>query len=203
MNEMVKQILMAEAKAVQEIPLDNPYDKAISLIFNKVHTGRGKVITSGIGKAGQVAQNLASTLSSTGTPSVFLHPSEAQHGELGIVHEHDVGIYISNSGKTRELLELVELTRQLHGALPFIVITGNRESPLTAHAHCILHTGGPEEVCPLTLTPTTSITTMHVIGHILVILMIEKIGFTKEGFLKRHHGGYLGSILKGITISHK
>ncbi len=201
MNEMIKDILAAEAKAIMNIPQENPYESASELIYQRVHEHSGKVITSGIGKAGQVAQNLASTLSSTGTPSVFLHPSEAQHGELGIVHKHDVGIYISNSGKTRELLELVELTHQLHGEVPFIVLTGNKESPLTKKAHCVLHTGGPKEVCPMELTPTTSITTMQVIGHVLVILLIQKTGFTEEGFLKRHHGGYLGSVLKSIHLS--
>jgi arabinose-5-phosphate isomerase len=194
--QSVKEILEAEAAAILNIPEDNDYEGALEILFRQVHQEHGRVITSGLGKAGQMAQNLASTLASTGTQAVFLHPSEAQHGDLGIVHPKDALIFISNSGKTRELLELTSLVRKLHGILPMIVITGNRESPLAELADVVLHTGGPKEVCPLGLTPTTSITTMHVIGHVLVIGMIGKTGFSREDYLKRHHGGYLGAVLK-------
>lgn len=196
MQNTVERIIAAEAEAIAAIPRDNNFEQAIA-ILKEVHRAHGKVITSGLGKAGQVAHNLASTLASTGTPSVFLHPTEAQHGDLGIVHPHDCYILISNSGRTRELLELVALTRNLLGqSLPTMVVTGNRESPLAQLADVVLHTGGPKEVCPLALTPTTSITTMQVLSHILTVLMIEETGFTREGYLKRHHGGYLGSLLK-------
>jgi arabinose-5-phosphate isomerase len=196
MQNTVERIIAAEAEAIAAIPRDNNFEQAIA-ILKGVHRVHGKVITSGLGKAGQVAHNLASTLASTGTPAVFLHPTEAQHGDLGIVHPHDCYILISNSGRTRELLELVALTRNLHKqSLPTMVVTGNRQSPLAQLADVILHTGGPEEVCPLALTPTTSITTMQVISHILIVLMIEETGFTRESYLKRHHGGYLGSLLK-------
>ncbi len=197
MQETIQRVIKAEAAAILSIPETNDFSRAIEVIFNQVHQRRAKVITSGIGKAGQVAHNLASTLSSTGTPAVFMHPSEAQHGDLGLVHPEDCYILISNSGRTRELLELIALTRNLHGqSLPLLVITGSAQSPLAQAADVLLHTGGPKEVCPLELTPTTSITAMQVIGHILTVLLIEKTGFTREGFLKRHHGGYLGSKLK-------
>ena len=194
MNQNIEQIIQAEAQAILNIPDDNDYEGAIELIFQQVHNLHGKVVTSGLGKAGQVAQNLASTLSSTGTPAVFLHPSEAQHGDLGILHHHDALILISNSGKTRELIELTTLAEHLHGDNPIVVITGNLESPLAKTAEVALFTGAPEEICPLALTPTTSITTMMVISHILTVSMINKIGFTRNEYFKRHHGGYLGSL---------
>ncbi|MDX2246246.1 MAG: SIS domain-containing protein [Bacteroidia bacterium] len=200
MNPKIRHILEAEAAAILNIPTDNDFEKVVDVLFRYVHQEHGKVITSGLGKAGQVALNLASTLSATGTPSVFLHPSEAQHGDLGMLHHHDPIILVSNSGKTRELLELITLTRNLHGENPIIVITGNKESPLAQAADVTLFTGGPEEICPLNLTPTTSITVMLVIGHILTTMLIEKTGFTREGFFKRHHGGYLGSLLKNDSL---
>ena len=198
-SESVKSIIKAEAEAVLRIPDNNDYEGVVELIFHRIHLKKNKVITSGLGKAGHVAQNLAATLSATGTPSSFLHPSEAQHGDLGMVHKEDLFILVSNSGKTRELIELVQLVRQLHGKIELIVICGNRSSPLADLAEFVLFTGGPMEVCPLGLTPTTSITCMQVICHILVVLLIEKSGFTKEDFLKRHHGGYLGAMLSNKT----
>ena len=151
------------------------------------------LITSGMGKAGQIAMNIATTFCSTGTPAYFLHPSEAQHGDLGIVRKNDVMLLISNSGKTRELLELVELTRGLVPEMQFIVITGNPDSPLAAEATICLPTGAPKEVCPLGLTPTTSTTVMTVIGDLLVVGTMKRINFGYPDYAKRHHGGYLGS----------
>jgi arabinose-5-phosphate isomerase len=120
-----------------------------------------------------------------------LHPSDAQHGDLGVIQENDVLLLISNSGKTREIIEIVNLSRKLYD-LPLVVITGNPRGDLADQADVILQTGSPKEVCPLGLTPTTSTTTMTVIGDILVVLMMEKIGFTTSDYAKRHHGGYLG-----------
>jgi arabinose-5-phosphate isomerase len=145
-----------------------------------------------MGKAGHVANHIATTLSSTGTPSMFIHPSEAQHGDLGLIRENDVLLLLSNSGKTREILELVELTHALHPGIPLVIITGNPEGPLARQSNLVLFTGNPPEVCPLGLTPTTSATTMAVMGDVLVVLMMKKIGFTPMDYAKRHHGGYLG-----------
>ena len=133
-------------------------------------------MASGMGKAGQIAMNIATTFASTGIPAVSLHPSEAQHGDLGILQPDDVMLLISNSGKTREIVELVELTRGLYPQIPFIVITGNAESPLAALADVTLFTGGAPEVCPLGLTPTTSTTMMTVIGDVLVVKSIDRLG---------------------------
>lgn len=193
-NEEISALLKKEAEAVLNIPVSAGYDDAVSLIVEQVHQRGGKVITSGMGKAGQVAANIATTFSSTGTPAFFLHPSEAQHGDLGIVCRNDIMLLISNSGKTRELLELVELARGLYADIRFIVITGNACSPLAAAADVCLPTGAPEEVCPLGLTPTTSTTVMTVIGDILVVNTMQRIHFSYADYAKRHHGGYLGTV---------
>jgi arabinose-5-phosphate isomerase len=201
MKDKVKRIFEAEAKAILDLPVDNSYEAAIELIHKHVHLNKGKLVTSGMGKAGQIAHDIATTFSSTGTPSVFLHPSEAQHGDLGIFQENDLLLVISNSGKTREIIELIELKDNLYPGMPVIVITGNSNSPVAEKANCIIMTGAPKEVCILGLTPTTSTTVMTVIGDALVVLMMEKIGFTAEGYAKRHHGGYLG--VKSREISGK
>ena len=186
-------ILEEEAKAVRNIPVSSDYEEAVNLIVDYVHSRKGKLIVSGMGKAGQIAMNIATTFSSTGTPAFFLHPSEAQHGDLGIVRDNDIMLLISNSGKTRELVELVSLTRGLVPEMKFIVITGNPSSELAKEATVCLPTGSPAEVCPLGLTPTTSTTVMTVIGDILVVGTMKKINFSNKEYAKRHHGGYLGS----------
>jgi arabinose-5-phosphate isomerase len=191
LNEIVD-LLKHEAEAVQNIPVSDSFIKAVDLIYQKVHIEGGKVIASGMGKAGQIAENIATTLSSTGTPAIYLHPSEAQHGDLGVIRENDVLIVLSNSGKTREIIELVELTHNLYQKVPLIVITGNPEGALPKIAEVSIFTGNPKEVCALGLTPTTSTTTMTVIGDILVVLEMKKIGFSHADYAKRHHGGYLG-----------
>lgn len=192
MNEIITKVIVQEALAISKIPVTDEYNKALDLIYQRVHKKRGKLIVSGMGKAGQIAQNIATTFSSTGTPAVFLHPSDSQHGDLGVIQENDILLLISNSGKTREILELVILAGNLHKGLPLIVISGNPDSELVKKADAFLYTGNPEEVCPLGLTPSTSTTTMTVIGDALVVAMMTKIGFTNEDYAKRHHGGYLG-----------
>ena len=192
MEDIIRNILKQEAEAIRNIPVNHQFTKAVELIHERVHQLGGKVIASGMGKAGQIGINIATTLSSTGTPAVFLHPSEAQHGDLGVIQPHDVLLLISNSGKTREILELIDLVEKLYQGLPLIVITGNPDSLLAKRATIIIYTGHPDEVCPLGLTPTTSTTVMTVIGDTLVVLLMKKINFTAQDYAKRHHGGYLG-----------
>ncbi len=191
-KEEIRRILEKEAEAIRSIPVSSEYDEVVELIFDKVHQRGGKIIASGMGKAGHVANHMATTLSSTGTPALFLHPSEAQHGDLGIIRENDVLVVLSNSGKTREILELVELTYKLHETVPVVIITGNPEGPLAMVSKLVLFTGNPTEVCPLGLTPTTSATAMAVISDVLVVLMMKRINFTPGDYARRHHGGYLG-----------
>ncbi|MBF1067054.1 MAG: SIS domain-containing protein [Porphyromonadaceae bacterium] len=188
----IPEILTREIQALQAIPETNDYEAAIQLILERVHSQGGRLITSGMGKAGQIAHNIATTFSSTGTPAYFLHPSEAQHGDLGMVCEGDLMLLISNSGKTREVLELIELTRRMYPEFPFILITGNVQSPLAELVDVCLSTGNPAEVCPLGMTPTTSTTVMTVLGDLLVVSVMQRIGFSLEQYSLRHHGGYLG-----------
>lgn len=189
----IKTILKHEAEAVMNIPVNDAFIKTIDILYEHVHRRSGKIIMSGMGKAGQIAVNMATTFSSTGSPAVFLHPAEAQHGDLGIVQPNDVMILISNSGKTREIIELIDLTRRLYDNIPFIVITSNTQSQLALEADVVLATGNPKEVCSLGLTPTTSTTVMTVIGDILVVTLMKRINFSNAEYAKRHHGGYLGN----------
>jgi len=192
MKEEIRILLDKEATAIRNIPVDGGFEKAVNIIYEHVHKNGGRVIASGMGKAGQVADNIATTLSSTGTPAAFLHPAEAQHGDLGMIRENDVLLVLSNYGKTREILELVELTHHLYSDIPLVVITGNPDGELPRICDAVIFTGNPEEVCALGLTPTTSTTTMTVIGDILVVLLMKKIKFTAADYARRHHGGYLG-----------
>ena len=129
-KESMRRILRAESQAIENIPITDDYQSAIDAIIKRVHNNGGKLITSGMGKAGQIAMNIATTFSSTGTPAVYLHPSEAQHGDLGVVQPNDILIAISNSGKTREIIELVDLLHGLYADIPVIVITGSQTAPL-------------------------------------------------------------------------
>ena len=180
-TEKIEEILRKEAQAILDIPVTDQFEKAVELIVEQVHRKGGKLVTSGMGKAGQIAMNIATTFCSTGTPAVFLHPSEAQHGDLGILQKNDL------------MLELLQLASNLMPELKFIVITGNNRSELAQRADVCLFTGAPGEVCPLGLTPTTSTTLMTVIGDILVVGAMEATHFDAHQYALRHHGGYLGT----------
>ena len=162
----IRSIIEQEADAVRHIPISERYAEAVDLIVKHVHEQGGTLITGGMGKAGQIAMNMATTFSSTGTPAFFLHPGEAQHGDLGIIRPSDLLLLVSNSGKTLELLELVQLARGLVGQIPIILITSDPQSELAREATVCLPTGAPREVCTLGLTPTTSTTVMTVIGDV-------------------------------------
>lgn len=196
MSEKIQSLINKEIEAINNIPKDGMLEKAIDLLVNTIHKNGGKLVVSGMGKAGQIGHNISTTLSSTGTTSVFLHPSEAQHGDLGIIQKNDVLFLISNSGKTREILELEFLAKRLHPSLPIICLTGNPNSELAKVSDITLQTGSPIEICPLGLTPTTSTTVMTIVGDLLVVLLMDRIGFTKEEYAKRHHSGYLGQMAR-------
>lgn len=130
MISSIHELLQREAQAVLNIPVTDAYEKAVALIVEQVHRKKGKLVTSGMGKAGQIAMNIATTFCSTGIPSVFLHPSEAQHGDLGILQENDLLLLISNSGKTREIVELTELAHRLNPSLKRLSSLGIRRARL-------------------------------------------------------------------------
>lgn len=188
----IRSLVEREVQAINNIPVDESILSAVEALYEQVHVKKGKIVISGIGKAGQVGQNIATTFCSTGSPAVFLHPSEAQHGDLGVVQPNDILVLMSNSGKTAEILQLVELADHLYPSIKTICITGHPENELGKTANICLSTGQPKEICPLDLTPTTSTTVMSVLGDLLVVLLMKKINFDKAGYAKRHHSGYLG-----------
>ena len=191
MLKIIRDVLAAEAAAIRSIPVANPFVESVALFLESARCG-GKVVISGVGKAGDVGRKMATTFCSVGLPSVFLHPLEAQHGDLGILQARDVLLLISNSGKTREVIELVGLARRLHPGIQVVTMTGDAESALAGSSDYVLWTGTPQEVCPLGLTPTTSTTTLVVMGDILAVLVVHRSGYKAEDYALRHHSGYLG-----------
>lgn len=187
MIDRFKKILKSEADAILQIPVNDSITKAISAILNC----RGKVFTTGLGKAGYVAQKAASTFCTTGTPSVFIHPADASHGDIGVAAPGDVIIAFSNSGKTREVLETVYLCKKL-GVESIITITSCKTSPLAQESTISLELGHINEACPFGFTPSSSTAAMAAISDALALVVMQERGFTKEQFALRHHGGYLG-----------
>jgi len=184
-----KSLLDKEIEQIKKIPTDRVRD-LVSQISRYISHGR--IITSGMGKAGQIAHTLATTLSSTGTPSFFLHPSEAQHGDLGIIQPGDLIIVFSNSGKTREVLELIDLIHGLEYGNYIYAIVGTKTHDISIKCADYVEFGPVEEICPMGLTPTTSTTCMSVISDLIVVGLMEKNNFTKKEYSKLHHGGYIG-----------
>lgn len=187
--ERAKFVLAAEAEAIRNIPLTDTIERACDLILSC----KGKVFTTGIGKAGYVAQKAASTFCTTGTPAVFLHPGDALHGDVGAVTQGDVMIAFSNSGKTREVLETVHFCRKL-GVAGVITITSHCEAPLALESDIALFIGNIEEPCPLKLTPTASTAAMIALTDALALAVMEQRNFEQDDFAVRHHGGYLGEV---------
>lgn len=200
MLDEIRNIFLQEAQAIMNIPVNGAFVMALEAIHRSVHLNGGKLVVSGMGKAGQIAIGIATTFSSTGTPSVWLHPADAQHGDLGVVCKNDILLLISNSGKTREIIELVALSKNLWEHIPVIVITGAPESELAQQADVCIDTGHPAEMCPLGMSPTTSTTVMSAIGDALVVQMMKRIGFSMSDYALRHHGGYLGKKSRGETF---
>lgn len=167
--------------------------KALDFMQN----AKGRIIITGMGKSGHIGKKIAASLASTGTPSFFVHPAEASHGDLGMITEDDVVIAISNSGESRELIDILNYCKRF--GIKLISITKNPESSLGKAGDIILRLPNIGEACPLGLAPTSSTTATLVLGDILTIGMIERKGFSKEQFNDRHPGGKLGSILKKVS----
>lgn len=178
-----------EAMAICAIPVDLAYEKAVAAVVNC----SGKVFTTGIGKAGYIARKAASTFSTTGASSVFIHPGDASHGDIGVLSASDIIVAFSNSGKTREVLETVSFAKRLDISC-VISITSDSNSPLAKNSDIFLNTGHVEEACPFGLTPTASTAVMAAIADSIAIVSMEVRGFTRKDFALRHHGGYIGSI---------
>ena len=183
----VRAILDSEAEAIKAVSIDASYGKAVELI----ETCAGKIITTGMGKAGFVAHKFAAILSSTATPAVFIHPAEAAHGDLGMLAPGDCIVAFSTSGKTREVLEFIQLSRRMDiGAV--VGITSHTDSGLRELSDVTINMGVIKEPCPLGMTPTASMAVMAAIGDALALVLMEKKSVTLEQYGMRHHGGYLG-----------
>lgn len=196
-NERIRAVLDAEAAAIRAVAVNDDFEHAVGVL----QRCGGKVLTTGIGKAGHIAHKLAATLCSTGTPAVFLHAAEAAHGDLGIVSAQDVMIALSTSGKSNEVLEILELARHL-GVVHIIGVTAHPDSQLREHCEVILDMGDPPEACPLGLTPTSTIAVMLAITDAIAIALMETKGITREDWGKRHHGGYLGRTARTDNLPH-
>ena len=166
--------------------------KALDLM----QSSNGRIIVTGMGKSGHIGKKIAASLASTGTPSFFVHPAEASHGDLGMITEEDVVIAISNSGESKELVDILNYCKRF--GIKIIAITKNAESSLGKAGDVVLELPKYDEACPLGLAPTSSTTATLVLGDILTVGMIERRGFSKEDFNLRHPGGKLGSILKRV-----
>ncbi len=186
----------SEIKAIEELKhsLDS---SSLTQALDFMQNSKGRIIITGMGKSGHIGKKIAASLASTGTPSFFVHPAEASHGDLGMITEDDVVIAISNSGESRELIDILNYCKRF--GIKLVAITKNVESSLGKAGDVVLLLPNNGEACPLGLAPTSSTTATLVLGDILTIGMIERKGFSKEDFNDRHPGGKLGSILKRVS----
>jgi arabinose-5-phosphate isomerase len=187
-----REVLEAEAAAIRNVPLNHSFVRAIDLLFEC----KGKMVTTGMGKAGNIAMKMAGTLCSTGTPAVFLHPGESAHGDLGLLTADDVVTAFSTSGKTREVIEMLGRARRL-GVQAIIAITSHTDADIRTIADIVIDMGLVKEPCPLGLTPTASTAAMHALSDALCLVLMDRKGITRHDYGLRHHGGYLGEKARG------
>jgi arabinose-5-phosphate isomerase len=187
-HETARRVLQSEANAIAGLVerIDYRFEKAVMLL----DTCKGRVVLTGMGKSGIICKKIAATFSSTGIPSLFIHPAEAIHGDLGMIVPGDVLVAISNSGETGELLPLLEWIKRV--GVPLISLTGNVESTLARHSDIVIDVSVSEEACPLNLVPTASTTAALAMGDALAMCLMEKRGFQQEDFARLHPGGKLG-----------
>lgn len=186
--ENAKRVLEIESKAIKELisSIDDNFKKAVEFIL----ASKGKVIVTGIGKSGIICKKIASTLASTGTPSTFLHPAEAAHGDLGMIVRDDIVIAISNSGESDELVNILPVIKRM--GIKLICITGKEESALARFGDVVLIVDTKEEACPMGLVPTASTTATLALGDAIAITLLQERGFNKDDFALVHPGGSLG-----------
>ena len=201
LKKRAKEVLRIEADSIRQLisRIDKDFEKAIEFIY----ACKGRVVVTGMGKAGIIGQKISATLASTGTPSLWLHSAEAIHGDLGRVKEEDVIIVISNSGETEEIVDLVPLIKKI--GLTLIAITGNKKSTLAKNSDAVLDVSIKVEACPLGLAPMASTTSMLAMGDALCAALMDKRKFKKSDFAFLHPGGSLGRqlLLKVEDIMRK
>lgn len=193
--DTARRVLRIEADAVRELAdrLDGSFEEAVKLML----ACRGRIVLTGLGKSGLICQKIAATLSSTGMPSLFMHPAEALHGDLGMVASGDLVLALSNSGETEEIVKLLELIRRLGAKI--IALSGDPESTLARNADAHIHVGVSKEACSLDLVPTASTTAALAMGDALAIACYEQRGFTERDFARFHPGGRLGRRLIRVS----
>jgi arabinose-5-phosphate isomerase len=194
-----RRVFDLESQAIRDLTqvLDERFTRALDLLIGV----KGRVVVSGMGKSGHVANKIAATLASTGTPAFFVHPAEASHGDLGMITKDDAVIAISNSGETHELSDIVGHAKRFR--IPLIGITGRARSSLAENADVALVLPSAQEACPIGLAPTTSTTMTLALGDAIAIALMERRGFTADDFQMRHPGGQLGrQLLKVSDVMH-
>lgn len=193
-SDLAKEVLDIEAHSILKLKnsINGSFERAIELLY----ACKGRVIITGMGKSGLIGKKIAATMSSTGTPSYFLHPAESTHGDSGIITRDDIIIAISNSGETQELLNLLPLIKRF--GVPMISMTGGISSTLAKSSDVTLDISVEREACPLNKAPTASTTATLAMGDALAVCLLEKRGFSEEDFLIFHPGGALG---KGFLYS--
>ncbi len=182
-----------DALRIMENELDDNLTKALDMI----QSAKGRIIVTGMGKSGHIGKKIAATLASTGTPSFFVHPAEASHGDLGMLTTEDVVLAISNGGESRELSDILVYCKRY--GIPLIAMTKNPESTLGKAGDIILRLPDAAEACPLGLAPTSSTTATLVLGDIIAIALMERKGFSRSNYKQRHPGGKLGAILQKVS----
>lgn len=188
------EVLRLEARTIAHLEhrLDERFVKAVDLVL----ACRGMVVVTGVGKAGLVGQKLSATLASTGTPSIFLHPTEALHGDLGRIRAQDLVLAISNSGESAEVGALIGPVRKLGASI--LALTGASDSTLARHADCVLDIGRVEEACPMKLAPTASTSALMAMGDALAMVVLQERKFSREDYALYHPGGMLGRKLMRV-----
>ena len=186
--ELARETLRIEAAAVTALAerLDERFSRVVSMLL----ACRGRVVVTGMGKSGHIGRKIAATLASTGTPSLFVHPAEASHGDLGMITAGDVVLAISNSGESEELTAILPLIRRM--GVPLIAFTGRVDSTLGRHADVVLDTSVSKEACPHNLAPTASTTAQLALGDALAVALLDARGFNADDFARSHPGGALG-----------
>lgn len=198
--DSARRVLSAEAQALTELAagLDDGFSHALDLL---TVNGGGRVIVTGMGKSGHVGRKIAATMASTGTPSAYVHPAEASHGDLGMITPHDAVLALSNSGETPELTDVVQYSRRFD--IPLVAITSRAVSALAQAADRALILPDMGEACPMGLAPTTSTTMMLALGDALAVALLERKGFSSTDFQVFHPGGKLGRrLLKVADLMH-
>ncbi len=190
-QQEIRRVISVELNCLKELAssIDNNYTKVVQLLYKN----KGKVIWIGMGKSGHIAQKIAATMSSTGTASCFLHPAEACHGDLGVVSPQDIAIFISKSGESEEIANLIPSLKKLK--IPLVAICSRKESTLAKQVDYLLYSPVKQEACSINLAPTSSTTLALVVGDALAVALMNLKGFTKAHFAKLHPAGSLGKKL--------